>query len=136
MRCVLLVCLLSALPLGSRAQDADALLRAAFDNYNTYGISVFAKTLYPEEPSSLKAAEDGLNALSKTLGAVHGGDIVSAADFGKRYRRFYCVLYFDRRPVWFHVDFYTVNGRSFFLPLNASGKPEDILPASLTGSFR
>lgn len=119
-----------------RAQDAASLLRASFENYNTYGAPVFARTLYPEDPPSLKAAEETLGAFSKTLGAIHGGDIVLSTDFTKCYRRYYCVLYFERRPVWFRVDFYSVNGRSFFLPMSASVKPEDILPESLTGASR
>lgn len=131
-RFLILIVLLGP-PLLAQPQDAATQLRTAFDNYGTFGVSVFAKTLYAEEPVSLKAAEDALVAQSKGLGAMHGGDVLLSVDFSPRFRRIYAVLYFERKPLWFRVDYYTVNGRSFFLPLFSSPKPEEVLPDSITG---
>jgi hypothetical protein len=125
-----------AVPFVGRSQDVTAPLRQAFDNCSTIGISAFAKTLYPDDLAALKNADASLSILTKGLGANFGGEVVLTVDFSSRVKRCYCVLYFERRPLWICVDFYSINGRSFFLPLKASITPEDVLPASLTGIGR
>jgi len=101
-------------------------LRAFRDN----GADALLNTWYDarEDSEKIAAIRARLLTISRNLGPVIDTEVFRPRNLGKNLQRLHGVIYFEKRPLWFRSEYYSINGRSGFISLEFSLSADDILP--------
>lgn len=129
---VLLLALLLLPPLARAMPADDPVLAKTLQICKTNGLEAAMLNLYADRPVLAAEMKEKVSAVTKGLGNVIDTEVVATHPIGRRIVRFYVAVYFVRRPLWLRIDRYAGSGEPFFLPLQFSLEPDDILPAYVT----
>jgi hypothetical protein len=130
-----LACFVAAAWPAQAAPDSDPVLLQGLQamESQTNGVQAACQIWYQDQPELAAAMQKHIYNVSADMGAVIGSEIVASQRLSSRSERFYGVIFFERRPLWFSIERYV--GREMgkdkptFLTLRVAREPDDILPA-------
>ena len=117
------------------APDSDPILQQGLQAMasQTNGVQAACQIWYQDQPELAAVMQKRIYTASADMGAVIGSEIVASERLSSRSERFYGVIYFEHRPLWFRMERYL--GREMgkdkptFLLLKVSRESDDILPS-------
>ncbi len=131
---LLLAVLVLLLPASTRAVPIDdPELTKALQICRSNGIEACILNLYANRPRLAEELKEKVTTVAKDFGNVIDTEVLATHPVGKRIIRYYVAVYFVRRPLWLRIDRYAGRDEPFFLPLQFSADPDEILPGYLTG---
>ncbi len=130
MRYSLLILGLLLFKLSAAASDGVEIFRAGLQAYQANGADALLSAWYrnSENFERISALRDQLNRTTRGAGPVVDTEVFAPYEIGRRLKRLYGVIYFEKRPLWIRAEYYTVNGSGGFISLEFSWSADDILP--------
>jgi hypothetical protein len=128
-----LILALGAIP-ARAAAPSDPAVTQGLQLYETEsnGLEACLQAWFSDKP---KLGEDLLQKISpvaRDLGVVLGAEVVATQRVSQRVERYFIVIYYARRPLWFALERYSLPDKTTSLDLKFSTDADTIVPAYLT----
>lgn len=130
----LLICTVWLIACRCWAADGVAVFQSGLQAFQSNGADALLSTWYSARDNTDKITRlrDELNKIAQNLGPVVDTEVFAPHNLGRHVQKLYGVIYFEKRPLWFRAEYYSIGGRSGFIGLEFSLIPEDILPLTWT----